>query len=31
MIKKWQQRKNGRFDPYCQVAIQYLQKKLRRL
>jgi hypothetical protein len=31
MLKNWQARKGGKFDPYCQVAIEYLNKKLRRI
>ncbi|TAK44050.1 MAG: TIGR02646 family protein [Saprospiraceae bacterium] len=31
MLKDWQTPKKGKFEPFCQVAIAYIQKKLARL
>ena len=31
MLKKWSTMKKGKFEPYCQVAIAYIHKKLSRL
>jgi len=31
MLRKWQTPNHGKFEPFCQVAIEYLQKKFRRL
>ena len=31
LLKEWGAMKNGKYEPYCQVAIQYLQNKLRRM
>lgn len=31
LLEEWQKMKKGKYEPYCQVAIQYLQNKLRRM
>ena len=31
MLKEWQDQKGGEFEPFCQVAIAYIHKKLSRL
>ena len=31
LLKNWQQTKKGKYEPFCQVAVEYLQKKLSRI
>jgi len=31
MLKEWQTPRNGKFQPFCQVAINYVNKKIARL
>lgn len=31
MLKKWSTPNRGKYDPYCQVAISYINKKIARL
>ncbi|MBK9014581.1 MAG: hypothetical protein IPM82_11150 [Saprospiraceae bacterium] len=31
MLKEWQALKSGEFEPFCQVAIAYIHKKIARL
>ena len=31
MLKHWQTLQNGKYEPFCQVAIAYINKKLSRL
>ncbi len=31
MLKEWQALKSGEFEPFCQVAIAYIYKKITRL